>query len=72
MVMLFHHAQGLTEGVEAFADELRSAGHTRPDPGPLRRPHVPLVESGVAFAQEVGFGEIIGAGSAPRRASTGR
>jgi len=27
-VLLFHHAQGLTPGVLAFADELRGAGHT--------------------------------------------
>src|SRR5437773_964554 len=27
-VLLFHHAQGLTPGVHAFADELRAAGHT--------------------------------------------
>jgi hypothetical protein len=26
-VLLFHHAQGLTDGVRAFADELRAAGH---------------------------------------------
>ena len=26
-VVLFHHAQGLTPGVVAFADELRQAGH---------------------------------------------
>ena len=27
-VVLFHHAQGLTPGIVAFADELRRAGHT--------------------------------------------
>ena len=27
-VLLFHHAQGLTPGIHAFADELRAAGHT--------------------------------------------
>jgi len=27
-VLLFHHAQGLTPGVVAFANELRAAGHT--------------------------------------------
>jgi dienelactone hydrolase len=27
-VLLFHHAQGLTPGVVAFADALRRAGHT--------------------------------------------
>jgi dienelactone hydrolase len=32
-VLVFHHAQGLTEGVHAFADRLRDAGHavTVPD-----------------------------------------
>src|SRR6478736_6769090 len=27
-ILLFHHAQGLTPGVHAFADRLRAAGHT--------------------------------------------
>lgn len=27
-VLLFHHIQGLTEGMQAFADDLRRAGHT--------------------------------------------
>jgi dienelactone hydrolase len=27
-VLLFHHIQGLTDGMTAFADDLRSAGHT--------------------------------------------
>ena len=27
-VVLFHHLQGLTEGVRAFAGELRAGGHT--------------------------------------------
>ena len=27
-VVLYHHIQGLTEGVRSFADELRQAGHT--------------------------------------------
>jgi len=27
-VLLFHHIQGLTEGMAAFSDDLRSAGHT--------------------------------------------
>ncbi len=32
-VVLFHHAQGLTPGVIAFADELCRAGHTVHTPG---------------------------------------
>ena len=27
-VLLFHHIQGLTAGVRAFADQLRAGGHT--------------------------------------------
>ena len=27
-VVLYHHVQGLTEGVRSFAEELRQAGHT--------------------------------------------
>ena len=27
-VLMFHHAQGLTPGLRAFADVLRAAGHT--------------------------------------------
>ena len=27
-VLLFHHIQGLTDGVRAFADDLRGDGHT--------------------------------------------
>ena len=27
-VVLYHHVQGLTDGVRSFADRLREAGHT--------------------------------------------
>jgi dienelactone hydrolase len=40
-VLLFHHIQGLTDGVRAFADELRAAGHTV---------HVPDLYDGRTFA----------------------
>ena len=33
-VLLFHHAQGRTEGFKAFADELRRGGHTVHTPDP--------------------------------------
>ena len=61
-ILLFHHAQGLTEGVEAFADELRAAGHTVQTPDLYEGRTFPSLNSGVAFAQEVGFGEIIARG----------
>lgn len=40
-VLLFHHAQGRTAGVDAFADELRRAGHTA---------HAPDLYDGRTFA----------------------
>jgi dienelactone hydrolase len=36
-VLLFHHAQGLTPGVTAFADELRTAGHVVHTPDLTKR-----------------------------------
>ena len=39
-VVVFHHAQGLTSGIVAFADELRAAGHTVHSARSLRRPHL--------------------------------
>ncbi len=54
-VLLFHHAQGLTEGIVAFADRLRAAGHTVHTPDSYGGRTFPTVEEGVAFAQETGF-----------------
>ena len=57
-VVLFHHAQGLTPGVAAFADELRRAGHTVHTPDLFEGHTFDTVEEGVAHAREVGFGEV--------------
>ncbi|MDQ3449792.1 MAG: dienelactone hydrolase, partial [Actinomycetota bacterium] len=46
-VLLFHHAQGLTPGVLAFADELRRAGHTVHTPDLLDGRTFDTVEEGV-------------------------
>ncbi|MBT8166385.1 MAG: dienelactone hydrolase [Acidimicrobiia bacterium] len=62
-VVLFHHAQGLTPGVVAFADELRSAGHTVHTPDLYDGRLFDSVEAGVAHAGEIGFGEVIERGS---------
>jgi dienelactone hydrolase len=67
-ILLFHHAQGLTEGVGAFADELRAAGHTVEVPDLYEGRTFPSLNAGVAFAQEVGFGTIVERG---RRAADG-
>ena len=58
-VMLFHHAQGLTRGVEAFAQQLRSAGHSVHTPD-LYDGHVfATLDEGIAYAQQVGFETIL-------------
>lgn len=58
-VVLFHHAQGLTPGVVAFADELRSAGHTVHTPDLFEGSTFETVEEGVAHAESIGFVEVI-------------
>ena len=54
-VLLFHHAQGLTPGVHAFADELRAAGHTVRTPDLFDGRVFPSIETGMAYVQEQGF-----------------
>lgn len=58
-VVLFHHALGLTPGVVAFADELRRAGHTVHMPDLFDGRTFPTLTEGVAYAEEIGFGEVI-------------
>lgn len=54
-VLLYHHIQGLTEGVQAFADELRRAGHTVYTPDLFDGHTFDSIDEGFAFANEVGF-----------------
>jgi dienelactone hydrolase len=62
-VVLFHHAQGLTPGVVAFADELRDAGHTVHTPDLFQGRTFGSIEEGMRHAQEIGFpGEVIARG----------
>jgi dienelactone hydrolase len=58
-VVLFHHAQGLTAGVTAFADELRRAGHTVHTPDMFEGRTFGTLEQGMGYAEEIGFGEVI-------------
>jgi dienelactone hydrolase len=57
-VVLFHHVQGLTEGVRSFAGELREAGHTVHTPDLFDGRTFETIEEGMAFAGEAGFGEL--------------
>jgi dienelactone hydrolase len=62
-VVLFHHAQGLTPGVVAFADELRQAGHTVHTPDLLDGRTFGSIDEGMRYAEEIGFpDEVIGRG----------
>jgi dienelactone hydrolase len=63
-VVLFHHSQGLTPGVVAFADELRHAGHNVHTPDLFEGRTFGTIEQGMAYAQQIGFpDEVIGRGA---------
>ena len=57
-VVLYHHVQGLTEGVQSFADEIRQAGHTVHTPDLFDGRTFATIEDGMAFAREAGFGAL--------------
>jgi dienelactone hydrolase len=54
-VLLFHHAQGLTPGIHAFADELRAGGHTVHTPDLFDGQTFSSIEEGMAHIQAIGF-----------------
>jgi len=58
-VIVFHHAQGRTDGVRRFADELRAAGHRVSVPDLYDGATFEALDEGVAYAEQVGFGTII-------------
>ena len=57
-VLLFHHAQGLTPGVRAFADELQAAGHTVHAPDLFEGRTFGSIDEGMAHINAVGFDEL--------------
>ena len=61
-IVLFHHVQGLTPGVVAFADELRAAGHTVHTPDLFDGRTFPTLDEGMAHAKTVGFDAILDRG----------
>jgi dienelactone hydrolase len=67
-VILFHHAQGLTEGIRSFADELRVAGHSVTVPDLYEGKTFASIEDGVGYAEETGFDTIIERGQAASKA----
>ncbi len=57
-LVLYHHAQGRTRGVEAFAAELRQAGHTVHVPDLYEGHTFDTLDEGLAYAQRAGFGTV--------------
>lgn len=57
-VLLFHHVQGLTPGVRAFADELRAAGHTVHTPDLFEGKVFASLDAGMAYVGETTPAEI--------------
>ncbi|MEV8246449.1 dienelactone hydrolase family protein [Streptomyces rochei] len=54
-VLLFRHVQGLTDGVRAFADDLRQSGHTVHTPDLFEGRTFGSLEQGMAYVRETGF-----------------
>jgi dienelactone hydrolase len=57
-VVLYHHSQGLTDGVKAFAEELRQAGHTVHTPDLYEGNTYATLDEGMEYARATGFGAI--------------
>jgi dienelactone hydrolase len=57
-VILFHHAQGLTEGVREFADHLQGAGHRVTVPDLYDGKTFQTVNEGMGYVRQLGFGTI--------------
>jgi hypothetical protein len=65
-LMLFHHAQGQTEGFHAFADRLRQAGHTVHVPDLFDGRVFGSIDEGLAHVRDTGgFENLIERGVRP-------
>jgi len=62
-VVLFHHALGLTSGVEAFADQMRSAGHEVHTPDLFDGETFETLDAGMEHVEKIGFGGIMERGA---------
>jgi dienelactone hydrolase len=61
-VLLFHHVLGRTDGVVAFADDLRRVGHVVHTPDLFEGRTFETIETGVEYARSVGFGTLLDRG----------
>lgn len=62
-VLLFHHAQGLTPGLRAFADDLRAAGHAVIVPDLFGGRTFASIDDGLAFVGTIGFDTMLERGT---------
>ncbi|MGX1616285.1 dienelactone hydrolase family protein [Micromonospora chalcea] len=53
-IVLFHHIQGLTDGVRALADSLRAGGHTVHTPDLFDGERPATIEDGAALVKRIG------------------
>lgn len=63
-VVLFHHVQGLTPGIIAFAETLRQAGHSVHTPDLFEGRTFDSIDDGFAYVDELGFETIVDRGVA--------
>ncbi len=63
-ILLFHHAQGLTPGVHAFADRLRAAGHTVHTPDLYDGHTFDVLDDGLGYVRGIGFDTVLQRGAA--------
>ncbi|TSD63690.1 dienelactone hydrolase family protein [Aeromicrobium piscarium] len=63
-LVVFHHVQGLTPGIESFAESLREAGHVVHAPDLFEGWRFDSLEAGLAYVQQIGFAEVIARGVA--------
>ncbi|MFB9990873.1 dienelactone hydrolase family protein [Deinococcus oregonensis] len=57
-ILLFHHAQGLTPGILAFAKDLRKAGHLVHTPDLYHGRTFDTLDDGLAYARQLGFSDL--------------
>jgi dienelactone hydrolase len=57
-VVLFHHVQGLTDGVRSFADQLRAGGHAVHTPDLFGGERPATIDDGIALVQRIGDDEL--------------
>lgn len=57
-LVLFHHVQGLTDGVRALADDLRGGGHVVHTPDLIEERVFGSIEDGFAYLEALGDGVI--------------